>query len=53
MKELLTTKELMALLKTTRTTIAEWRKQGMPYKKYGKLVRFDRDDVDKWLEGRE
>lgn len=52
MEEMLTTKDLMRIYKVTRTTITDWRKAGMPYKKYGKIVRFDRNEVQRWLEER-
>lgn len=48
----ITIKELCNRLKVTRQTIYEWRKQGLPYYKFGKLVRFDYDEVKKWLESR-
>jgi len=44
-----TTKELCERLRVTRQTIGEWRKLGMPFEKFGKLVRFDYDEVKKWL----
>ena len=53
MNELLTTKELMEKCKVTRTTLADWRKQGLPFKKYGKLVRFDQSEVAEWLKEKE
>jgi excisionase family DNA binding protein len=49
---LLTTKEIMSIYKVTRTTVSDWRKEGMPFKKYGKLVRFNFEDVSLWLEKR-
>jgi len=44
-----TTKELCKILKVTRQTINEWRKLGMPFVKFGKLVRFNYEEVEKWL----
>ena len=52
MEELLTTKELQAIYKVTRTTINDWRKRGLPFKKYGTIVRFSPTDVERWLEER-
>jgi excisionase family DNA binding protein len=49
---LLTTKDIMGIFKVTRTTVSDWRKQGMPFKKYGKLVRFNLEEVSSWLEKR-
>lgn len=48
----LTTKDLCERLKITRQSVYDWRKQGMPYKKFGKLVRFEYDEVKAWLEKR-
>lgn len=50
MKELLTTEELCNALKITRQGVFKWRKEGLPYIKMGKLVRFDKEEVEKWLE---
>lgn len=50
---LLTTEELMEHFSVTRQTIYNWRKEGMPYKKYVKLVRFDLREVIDWLEKRD
>ena len=47
---LISTKELCELVGVTRTTINNWRKEGMPFKKFGKLVRFDKGEVMKWLD---
>jgi excisionase family DNA binding protein len=50
MKELITEKQLIDLLKLSRATISRLRKNGMPYKKIGKSVRYDYDEVRQWLE---
>lgn len=52
MENLITTKELCEKLKVTRQTVFTWRSQGMPYKKYGKIVRFNYEEVEKWLKER-
>jgi phage terminase Nu1 subunit (DNA packaging protein) len=52
MEKLLTTKDVMEIYAVTRTTVTDWRKQGMPFKKYGKLVRFDPNEISEWLENR-
>lgn len=52
MKELITTKELSSLLKVTRQTIGNWRREGMPFMKFGTTVRFDYDEVIEWLKER-
>jgi len=46
----LTTKELQEKFKVTRGTINNWRNEGMPFKKIGRLVRFDYDKVIKWID---
>ena len=50
MEKLLTTKELVEQLKVNASTIHRWRKEGMPVRKLGTLVRFNYDDVIKWIE---
>ena len=52
MDNLITTKDLCNLLKVTRQTVANYRKEGMPYKKFGILVRFNKDEVNEWLENK-
>lgn len=52
MSNYLTTKDLCELLKVSRVTLLKWRKEGMPYEKFGKLVRFDKDKVLEWLKNR-
>lgn len=47
---LLTVDELCEWLKVTRKTTERWRKDGMPYLKIGRTVRFDRTEVVKWIE---
>jgi len=47
-----TTLELMELLKVSKRTIVYWREQGMPFKKINRLVRFDLDEVKKWIDKR-
>ena len=47
---LITVNELCEIMKVTRTTVDNWRKQGMPYKKFGKMVRFDKEEVMEWLK---
>lgn len=52
MATLITTNELCELLKVSRTAIANWREEGMPYEKYGKIVRFDEEIVLEWLRNK-
>lgn len=52
MENLLTVKELCEILKVSRQTLQNWRKEGMPSEKFGKLVRFNKDEVYQWLKQR-
>lgn len=49
-KTLLTTEDLMLKYKVSRSTIDRWRKEGMPFSKIGRGVRFNEDEVQKWIE---
>lgn len=49
-KSLLTTTDLMNKYKVARSTIDRWRKDGMPFIKIGRGIRFDEDEVQKWIE---
>jgi len=49
-QELLTVEELCRWLKISRSTADRWRKEGMPFIKQSRLVRFDREEVLKWLK---
>jgi excisionase family DNA binding protein len=40
-------------IKADRTTAWRWRKQGMPSIKIGNQIRYDKEKVIKWLEGKE
>ncbi|SHF60633.1 transcriptional regulator, AlpA family [Desulforamulus putei DSM 12395] len=48
--ELLTTDEICEWLKVTRRTIERWRKNGLPFFKIGSSVRFNKEEVLKWIE---
>jgi excisionase family DNA binding protein len=48
--EYITTEELAEKLKVTRQTISNWRKEGLPFLKLGRAVRFDLDKVKEWIE---
>jgi len=50
MENLMTTQELMDYLKISRTTIDRWRKEGMPYLSLSKAIRFEREEVLKWIK---
>jgi excisionase family DNA binding protein len=48
--ELLTTAQICDLLKVSYITLTRWRKQGMPYTKFGhRLVRYNSKLVEQWL----
>lgn len=49
MGNLLTSAELQSTYKISRTTIDRWRKEGMPFIKVGRGVRFDEKDVKDWI----
>jgi excisionase family DNA binding protein len=49
--ELLTARELMALLKISRATLYRLLDAGMPCYGYGRLRRFDREAVLAWYAG--
>lgn len=49
-EELITIDELCKWLRITRTTEWRWRKEGMPFMKYGNIVRYEKQDVLKWLK---
>ena len=49
-KQYLTMKELLEQLKLSRATIDAWRKEGLPYTKMGRSLRFDEDAVMDWIE---
>ncbi len=46
----LTEKELCDWLKISRSKAVSMRKEGMPFLKIGKSVRFDKEQVEKWLK---
>lgn len=50
--KMLTKKELAAKLKLSIPTIDRLMKKGMPFFKIGKSVRFEEEEVLKWLKER-
>ena len=46
----LTTEDLASEHKVSKYTIGVWRKKGLPTLKIGRTVRFNPDDVFKWIE---
>ena len=53
LKEFMTTKDLQAALKVSRQAIYKWRQEGLPYRTIGTSVRFDPDEVSKWIDEQE
>lgn len=49
-EEYLTLKELTNKLKISRSTIDRWRKEGLPFVKIGRGVRFDEAAVMAWID---
>lgn len=47
---LITLEELSEYLKVSRTTIDRWRREGMPFEKVGRGVRFDKQAVMEWIK---
>lgn len=45
----ITTKELCELLKITPNTANTWRRKGLPYILIGNTVRYEKEEVQKWL----
>jgi excisionase family DNA binding protein len=48
----LTVDELRQLFKVSRATVDRWRKEGLPFIKQGRLVRFDREKAEAWFNKR-
>lgn len=51
-RKLLSPESVSELTGIPETTLAQWRyrKQGMPYLRIGRLVRYDQADVDAYLQ---
>lgn len=47
--QLLTINELMSFLKVKRNTVYELRRKGLPVIHLGRSVRFERDEIIKWV----
>ena len=46
----LTIEQVAEMLQVTRTTIYNLKKQGLPFFKLGKNIRFDREEVIDWVK---
>lgn len=49
-EEYITLNELANMLKISRPTIDRWRKEGMPFEKVGRGVRFKKQEAFKWIK---
>lgn len=45
-----TQEDLCQELKISKSTAIRWRKEGMPFIKINRAVRFSKSDVEKWLD---
>ena len=50
MGKLITSQDVQDIYKISRSTVDRWRKEGMPCSKVGRSIRFDEDEVRKWIE---
>ncbi|MDD4165372.1 MAG: helix-turn-helix domain-containing protein [Eubacteriales bacterium] len=48
-EEMISTAELCKFLKVCKTTVFNWREQGMPYYGKDKSLRYLKSEVMKWL----
>ena len=46
----LTLNELAEKLRLSRSTIDTWRREGLPFIKMGRNIRFDEDEVMRWIK---
>jgi excisionase family DNA binding protein len=52
MSEIMTTKEMAAYLKLHEITICKYAAEGViPAIRIGRVWRFDKDEIDKWIAG--
>ena len=48
----LRSKDLEQKYQISRATVDNWKKWGMPHLKIGRSVRFDENEVEKWIRER-
>ena len=48
----LTSKDLERKYQISRSTVDNWKKEGLPFIKIGRSVRFDEKEVEKWINER-
>lgn len=51
--DLMDMKDLMGFLKVKRSTIYKLREEGLPVIHLGRVVRFDREEIIRWLKERQ
>lgn len=51
--ELFKIDEIAEYFKVTERTVQNWQAKGMPFKKFGRIVRFELEEVLQWLESKE
>jgi len=49
MGQFLTSNQLCDWLMISRSTLTRWRKDGLPTMKVGRTIRFEKEEVKKWL----
>lgn len=47
---LLTTEDLMKIFSVSRQAIFDWRANGMPFIRLGRLIRFEEEKVFEWFK---
>jgi len=52
MESFLTEEELARVLRCSKEALRVWRRQGMPYQRFGTLVRYSLPAVLRWHEAR-
>jgi predicted site-specific integrase-resolvase len=52
MAEWITESDLCEWLRINRATAYRWRKEGMPYIGKTKSIRYNKEEVEKWLKER-
>ena len=50
--EYLTETELCEWLKVSRSSVLRWRAEGMPFIKFARSVRYEREKVEAWISTR-
>ena len=53
MDDYLTESELSKKLQMSRTVLYQLRQEGMPYRRIHRTIRYNPDEIETWLAGRE